>query len=185
MKINPTRSQSGFSLIELMLVVAIIAALSVIAIPNFQYFSSKARSSEGQSAVTAMYTAEKMWFAQYKYFTYCLYEAGYEPSEGGRRYYTSGFLTNTIAAKYGYDPSTHQNCNFGSIAWGGAWRNDGIFQANIQANPAAGWITGGMVQVTSDTTFDLIAFGSISSANLLDVWYINDSKVIKHGQTGY
>lgn len=51
------RNNRGFSLIELMVVVAIIAILSTIAIPSYQTFQAKARQKEGMALLGAYYTA--------------------------------------------------------------------------------------------------------------------------------
>jgi type IV pilus assembly protein PilA len=48
---NTMRKQSGFTLIELMIVIAILAILMAIAIPAYQDFSTRAKVSEGVSLV--------------------------------------------------------------------------------------------------------------------------------------
>lgn len=50
-------SQRGFSLIELMIVVAIIGILSVIAIPSYQNYTQRARFSEVIAATQPFKTA--------------------------------------------------------------------------------------------------------------------------------
>jgi len=62
-KLNARRG--GFTLIELMIVVAIIGILAAIAIPNFLRFQLKARSSEGKTNLAAIRTAEESFFAEY------------------------------------------------------------------------------------------------------------------------
>ena len=81
------RNRKGFTLIELMIVVAIIGILAAIAIPNFLRFQAKSKQSEAKELLSTVYTAETAYFAeQNKYVT--LSNAGFTPS-ASPKYYTN------------------------------------------------------------------------------------------------
>ena len=56
--------KKGFTLIELMIVVAIIGILAAIAIPNFLKFQAKSKQSEAKTNLKAIYVAETGYFGE-------------------------------------------------------------------------------------------------------------------------
>jgi type IV pilus assembly protein PilA len=59
------RKQHGLTLIELMIVVAIIGILAAIAIPNFLKFQCKAKQSEAKTALGAIYKVQLAYTGEY------------------------------------------------------------------------------------------------------------------------
>jgi len=92
----------GFTLIELMIVVAIIGILAAIAIPNFLKFQCKAKQAEGKTALKAIYTVELAYngeYSTYINFTQLTQFGGLDPTlvSGSKYYgYTAAAAANTF-----------------------------------------------------------------------------------------
>jgi len=61
----------GFSLVELMIVVAIMAILAAIAIPSYLNFQMKARESEARTNLAAIKTCEESYKAETDQYRTC------------------------------------------------------------------------------------------------------------------
>ncbi len=57
--------KGGFTLIELMIVVAIIGILAAIAIPNFLMFQLRSKTGEAKTNLAAIRTAQEGYFAEF------------------------------------------------------------------------------------------------------------------------
>ena len=88
------KRQDGFTLVELMVVVAIIGLLSAVAVPNFKKYQAKAKMSEAKLQLSSIYTAESSFYSSYNLYHNCLTYMGYDPGpESANRYYAVGFNT--------------------------------------------------------------------------------------------
>ena len=111
--------KSGFSLLEMIVVIAVIAFFALIALPNFMHIMAKAKRSEAYIHLRALYMLEKAYFAEHGSYTDKLQgpdSLSWKPE--GQLYYTYGFangnsvpgllkasasdLTGTSASKEGF-----------------------------------------------------------------------------------
>lgn len=166
-------NQKGFSLIELMVVVAIIGILATIAVPQLSKMQAKAKQSEAKGHLSGIYTAEKAFNTEWSQYYGSMRTIGYAPDGRGLRY-NAGFAALGVAAPAampGADAASFA-INIGtSCTYSGA---PAACNFNAQYTVAA---VAGSVNPTA-TTFTAIAAGNPNSTTLgnVDVWSIDQDK---------
>lgn len=90
------KKAKGFTLIELMIVVAIIGILAAIAIPNFMNYQCKAKQSEAKSNLGNIRTAQEAYYAEHDEYSNSTAAIGF--STKGSTIYTYAITTNGTGA---------------------------------------------------------------------------------------
>ena len=88
-KIRLIVSQKGFSLIEIMVAVAIVGILTVIAIPRYQKYQRRALQGEAKMLLSSIYTNERVFSLNWGYGTTNLRQMGFKAT--GEVSYNAGW----------------------------------------------------------------------------------------------
>ena len=89
------RSQKGFTLIELMIVVAIIGILAAIAIPNFLRYQAQSRQAEAKTNLGGVFVAQTSYYGEQSRYG-CFQEIGFALAGASNRYtYRTGACNGT------------------------------------------------------------------------------------------
>ncbi|MGZ9197056.1 MAG: type IV pilin protein [Candidatus Deferrimicrobiaceae bacterium] len=159
------KGKKGFTLIELMIVVAIIGILAAIAIPNFLKFQAKSKQSEAKSNLGAIFTGETSYFGENN--SYANFAAiNWSPSGTPRYRFTlagNGSVDNIVRVG-----------NTGTIADPAQWTSNLNNQLESDGVTA---MTPAPVDPTFDnTSFTAGAYGIISTTGKSDAWSINQKR---------
>ncbi len=177
----------GFTLVELMIVVAIVGILAAVAIPNYMKYQAKARQTEAKIALASIFTAEKSAFAEYGSYHACLPHVGYTP-ESQNRYYSSGFSATNAAVVALLPP-----CNANGMTTNEQTTNTIVvcFTNRESMNSTAAMTNVSCAAATATITVDSFLIGAAGSINRsaattlqTDVWQMNDAKVITNPRLG-
>lgn len=80
------KNEKGFTLIELMIVIAIIGILAAVAIPSYQNYTKRAKASEAKVMLDAIRTHQESYRAENNKYVDTLATIGFSTSN--RYYYT-------------------------------------------------------------------------------------------------
>ncbi|MBY0370262.1 prepilin-type N-terminal cleavage/methylation domain-containing protein, partial [bacterium] len=77
MLLSLRKGRRGFTLVELLIVVAIIGVLSTIGVPTFKRMIQKSKKAEAKVGLGGLYTTEAAFFAEYNGYGNNLAKMGY------------------------------------------------------------------------------------------------------------
>jgi type IV pilus assembly protein PilA len=154
---KPVRDQKGFTLIELMIVVAIIGILAAIAIPNFLRYQAQSRQAEARTNLGGIFVAETSFFGeQSRYGSFG--EVGFALAGTSNRY---TYRTGAAGAAGGANAAVTATGSTQDTI------NAGTGTVTAEGTPAAS---------SSGTGFTATASANLDNDPTLDQWHVNDIK---------
>lgn len=193
--VGTLKNQAGFSLVELMIVVAIIGILATVAIPNFTRFQAKARQSSGKSLLAGYFSAQKSTYSEFQYFPGNFRGAGFRP-EGQLSYRMeaadNAAVTGTAQTNPADVGAVATSCIATSVALGAAvcgveyttggnaWTE--LASANVGASiPACVEAAAGAMGAMGTFT---ACVGALIGGTQADTWSIDQTKLVVNTQNG-
>lgn len=158
------KNRGGFTLIELMIVVAIIGLLATIAVPTYMGFLARTRQGEAEANLGGIFTNEQAYYSEFETYSDDFPTIGFALA-GGSKYYDF-----TAAAPVGNSwPS-------------GSW-------IGKHGSPGDGPPTGTVLNFNvppgaTESAFTCIAAGNISNGDTYDVWSINQNSALNNDYDG-
>ena len=179
-------SKRGFTLIELMIVVAIIGVLAAIAIPNFIRFQARSKQGEAKTNLKSMFTAERSFYQEKDRYSALVDEIGFAPERSNRYAYR---LSTACATKEDRSTATAVRDTTGQDS---CITVDLFKYSNMQLLPpysagASDPGTPGVINSGSCPTCDFVgtAAGDIDSESVgIDSWYVSSLSVVNAAACG-
>ncbi len=156
---SSAHKQSGFTLIELMITVAIVGILSAIAIPNFLSYQARARQSEARAVLAGLFVNEQSYFINYNRF---------------------GSLEE-IAFSYAGATASSSRYTFRSPPNGGDGPNSGTLGVDVYAPPSGPVAQSGTFVLAGaiilPASFTVSATANLDGDSITDEWHVNEAKL--------
>lgn len=178
------KSDQGFTLVELMVVVAIIGVLAAVAIPNFKTYQAKAKTTEAKLQLAAAYAAEVAFQGDADSYASCFPDMGYNPiASVNSRYYSVGITAAN-------DAIARTSGGINGVTCGAA---TDLTVSNFPAGKAAGSATfattanlpGTNAVALNSFTIGAAGFISADFPGAANTWTITQDKVVQQVDRNY
>lgn len=187
------KNNRGFSLVELMVVVAIIGVLAAIAIPNVTKYIAKARQTEAKTQLSSLFTSEKAFYAEYSAYHSMFGAIGYSPE--GQLRYVAGFTTASggndagVANGYSTPPTAFPGTSTDTLTYCTqlATMLNGCMILNGANNAAPSAMSAGYMNLTNSQFLagaTAIVYQASGGGAVLDTWSINQDKLLTNVLNG-
>lgn len=189
-----SKKSRGFTLVELLIVVAIIGVLSTLGVPTFRRMIQKSKKSEAKVNLGALYTAEAAFRAEYSVYGNNLNRMGFEiDGTPANMTYNIGFFVSGCTGQTTANPlvsnaqGTQLNASYPAYYTGFA-------AANTRAGyPINSGCAGGGDAAADGSTFTARAEGVVSPSYVranpaatthLDIWTMDQGRTLVNTQDG-
>lgn len=181
------RRVTAFTLIELMIVVAIISLLAAIAIPNFLKFQCKTKQSEAKAGLGGLFTSEKAFLGEHNTYGTDLVNVNWQPEGSPRYLYGFNAVWPASASLQGitYDGNRNNTSRPDVACLEGDCSRPKYSTVNMRKLSGVALAPGDLPFTTCDgQEFLMGAVGDISPdlADTTDAWYIDHRRQMRSVQ---
>jgi type IV pilus assembly protein PilA len=161
----------GFTLLELMVTIAIVGILTALSLPSFLKLQAKAKQTEAKTSLRALYDLQTARFQEFDSYSSLVGQLGFSPDRGNRYSYLlvgSGAVLDSRSGTIAFTATNASGISVDTFAFPTEVSNPTFV-------PQSGCTAASAIAVVSGSagSFTAAAVGNVDSDATLDEWTIS------------